>query len=159
MQDVMLLPAALITALAIPSMHDDAIACVGRFEALALAQPQAELATHHVLHDGLYARTIMIPSGVAITGALIEIATTVIVSGDCAVSQGDRCERLTGYHVLAASAHRKLAFLAYADTHLTMVFATSAQSVEEAEDQFTAEADRLMSRQPGHANTVVVTGQ
>jgi hypothetical protein len=30
--------------------------------------------------------------------------------------------------------------------------------VEAAEDEFTAEAHKLMSRQPGHANTVIVTG-
>jgi hypothetical protein len=67
-------------------------------------------------------------------------------------------ERLTGYHVLPASGRRKQAYVAHADTWLTMVFATAAQSVEEAEDEFTAEAHKLMSRQPGHANTVIVTG-
>jgi hypothetical protein len=75
------------------------------------------------------------------------------------VALGDgAAERLTGYHVLPASGRRKQAYVAHADTWLTMVFATSAQSVEEAEDEFTAEAHKLMSRQPGHANTVVVTG-
>jgi hypothetical protein len=142
----------------LPRMSTEAIGLVSELEAFALTQPQAEIATHHVLHGGLYARTIMIPAGVMLTGALVEIATTVIVSGDCTVSLGGVGERLTGYHVLPAAGRRKQAFLAHADTHLTMVFATKAKSVEEAEEEFTAEAARLMSRQPGHANTFVLTG-
>lgn len=148
-----------MNALAIASMDDAAIARIGRLEAASAARlPQVPIATHHVLHAGLYARTIMIPAGITITGALVDIATTLIVSGDCTVALGDgRTERLTGYHVLAASGRRKQAFRATTDTHLTMVFATSAKSVEAAEEEFTAEADKLISRQPGQANTIVVT--
>jgi hypothetical protein len=145
--------------LAIPPMSALAIDLVSRAEAWAATQPQIEIATHHVLHAGLYARTIMIPAGTTLTGALVEIATTLIVCGDCTVALGDgHTERLTGYHVLPASGRRKQAFRAHADTYLTMTFATSAKTVREAEDQFTAEAHKLMSRQPGHANTVIVTG-
>lgn len=148
-----------MNALAIPSMREAAIACVRRFETFSAELPQVEIATHHVLHAGVYARTILIPAGVAIAGALVEVATVLIVSGDCTVSRGDSAERLIGYAVLPAAAHRKQAFFAHADTHLTMVFATSAKSVRAAEGEFTAEAHKLMSRQPGHANTIVVTGQ
>lgn len=148
-----------MNALAIPQMHDDAIAMVGRIEAFSATQPQVEIATHHVLHAGLYARTILVPAGTLLAGALVDIATTIIVCGDCTVALGDGLsEQLTGYHVLPASGRRKQAYFAHADTWLTMVFATSAQSVEGAEDEFTAEAHKLMSRQPGHANTVIVTG-
>lgn len=144
----------------IPPMLDDAIASVGRLEAVTAAMPQVGIATHHVLHAGVYARTILIPAGTLLTGALVEVATTLIVSGDCTVALGDgRTERLTGYHVLAAEGHRKQAFLAHADTHLTMVFATSAKSVAQAEAEFTAEADMLLSRQPGQPNTIIVTGR
>jgi hypothetical protein len=148
-----------MNALAIPRMNEGAIDLMGRLEAATALEPQAKIATHHVLHGGVYARTILIPAGTAIVGALVDIPTTLIVSGDCTVALGDgRTERLTGYHVLPASGRRKQAFFAHADTHLTMVFATSAKSVREAEDEFTAEAHKLMSRQPGHANTIVVTG-
>jgi hypothetical protein len=156
MQDVMLTPYLLISALA---SSPEGIAAISEAEIRAAQLPQAEIATQHVLHAGLYARTIMIPAGVAITGALVEVATVLIVSGDCTVSRGDSAERLTGYAVLPASAHRKQAFFAHADTYLTMIFATSAKSVGEAEDEFTSEAAKLMSRQPGHSNTIVVTGK
>jgi hypothetical protein len=35
-----------------------------------------------------------------------------------------------------------------------MLFATDASSVEEAENEFTDEADRLMSRQPQSVNLI-----
>jgi hypothetical protein len=141
-------------------MLEDAIARVSLLEAFAAELPQVEIATHHVLHAGLYARTILIPAETTLTGALVDIPTTLIVCGDCTVALGGGLtERLTGHHVLAAQGHRKQAFFAHADTHLTMVFATKAKSVREAEDEFTAEAHKLMSRQPGHANTIVVTGR
>ena len=148
-----------MNALAIPPMQDVAIDRVSRFEAVAATLPQVEIATHHVLHAGIYARTILVPAGTILTGALVDIATTIIVCGDCTVALGDgRSERLTGYHVLPASGRRKQAYVAHADTWLTMSFATSAKTVDEAEDEFTAEAHRLMSRQSGHLNTVIVTG-
>lgn len=150
----------LVALQTLSAMSDRDVDRVRELEAITGAMPQAEIATHHVLHAGLYARTVMIPAGVAITGALIDVATTLIVSGDCTVHLGEhQACRLAGHHVLPASAHRKQAFFAHADTYLTMVFATDAQSVEEAEDEFTSEAHRLMSRQQDHANTIIVTGE
>lgn len=148
---------AMATLGAIPQMNEAAIASVGRLEAWAETQPQLKLTTHHVLHAGLYARTIMLPAGTQITGALVEIATTLIVCGDCTVALGEgRTARLTGYHVIPASGRRKQAFQAHADTYLTMTFATSAKTVEAAENEFTAEAHKLMSRKPGNINTVFI---
>lgn len=144
-----------MNAPAIQAMSPAAIARVGELEARSATLPQVEIATHHVLQAGIYARTILVPADTLLTGALVEIETIVIVNGDCTVALGDgRTERLTGYHVLPADGGRKQAYLAHADTWLTMLFATSVTSVEAAEDAFTAEAHKLMSRQPGHANTV-----
>lgn len=140
-------------------MPDEAIARVDRLQAASRDLPQVEIRTHHLLHAGVYARTIMIPAGTLLTGVLVDIPTTLIVSGDCTVAFGDgRSERLIGYQVLAADRHRKQAFLAHADTHMTTLFATTARSVRQAEEEFTAETEKLMSRRPGHANTMAVTG-
>ena len=49
-------------------------------------------------------------------------------------------------------------FLALADTHLTMLFATEATDVATAEAQFTTEPDTLMSRAPDAINTITITG-
>lgn len=129
---------------------------VREFEARLAELPQACIDTHHVIHGGMYARTIRIPAGVALTGAEIKLATMLIVSGHVRVTIDDGTRDLAGYHVLAAAAGRKQAFLALADTDLTMIFPTQSRTVEECEAEFTDEADRLMSR-TGH-NTIVITG-
>lgn len=130
---------------------------VRAFERENLQREQTPITTHHVLHAGVYTRTITIPKHVVLTGALIKIPTTLIVNGDVVVSLGDERRRYVGYNVLAASAHRKQAFVALADTQLSMSFATNAKTIEEAEEQFTDEADLLFSRHG--ENIVVITGE
>lgn len=130
----------------IAPMTPDDIQLVRDLETLTEQMPQVDIETHHVLHAGMYARTIRIPAGVVLTGALIEVDTVLIIHGDTDVYIGDRSVRLTGYHVLQASQGRKQAFYAHADTHVTMVFPTQASTVEQAENEFTNEADRLLSR-------------
>ena len=132
------------------------VARVREFEAFSATQPQIPIRTLHVLHAGMYARTIRIPAGVALTGALIKIPTLLTISGDATVLIGEEEVRFTGYHVLPASAGRKQAFVVHADTDLTMLFPTIATTIEEAENEFTDEADRLFSRHGG--NTVTITG-
>jgi hypothetical protein len=122
------------------------VAKVQELEKLMLQQPQIAVQITHTLHAGLYARTACIPAGVMITGALIKVNTVLIVSGDTTVFIGNRTMRLHGYHVLQASAGRKQAFIAHAELHLTMLFATDAATVEEAEAQFTEEHGRLSTR-------------
>lgn len=117
-----------------------------------LTLPQVSLHTDHVLYAGMYARTICLAPDTVLTGALIKIPTVLIVSGDVLVyAGGDQPRRLVGYHVLSAAAWRKQAFIAVGETHITMVFATQATTVEQAEVEFTDEADRLMSRRQGLA--------
>jgi hypothetical protein len=143
----------------VPAMTDQAVEKVRALENVLLELPQVEIKTHHVLHGGMYARTIKIPAGVMLTGVLINVATTLIVNGDCNVWVGDQTVHLEGHHVLAASANRKQAFMAVRDTYLTMVFATNATTIEQAEEEFTSEAHLLMSRQAGHENTIIITGE
>lgn len=119
--------------------------------------PQVAIQTTHHFHAGLYSRTIRIPAGVMITGALIKIPTLLIVSGHASVFIGGESRLLCGYHILPGQAGRKQVFIAHKDTDLTMVFASSASTVEQAESEFTDETSLLMSRQqPG--NLTVTTG-
>lgn len=143
----------------LPAMGEDALAKVRRLEERALALPQATVATTHVLHAGLYARTVCVPAGTMITGALVKIATLLVIQGDVMVWLDGQSIRLTGYNVLPASAHRKQAFLAAADTHITMIFASAARTVGDAEQAFTDEAACLASRRATNANTVIITGE
>lgn len=130
----------------LPAMTDEAIGKSRETENRMLAMPQINLPVSHALHAGMYHRTITIPAGVALTGALIKIPTLLIVDGDCEVFTGAEVARLTGHNVLQCQPHRKQVFLAHADTHLTMIFQTQAKTVEEAENEFTDDAARLQSR-------------
>lgn len=146
-----MIPAA-IQHIMLPAIADATLAAMRQFEQQVAQCEQAPITTYHLIHAGMYARTITIPAGVVLTGALIKRATILIVNGDVSVNGG---MRLTGYNVLPASAHRKQAFLAHSDTQLTMLFPTDAKDISAAEEEFTDEADRLFSRQG--ENVVSVT--
>src|SRR4051794_1306213 len=129
----------------IPAMSEVAIDNVRQLESFTTTMPQIDIETSHALHAGMYARTIMIPAGVLITGALIKIATLLIVQGDVIIYIDGEAKQLNGYNVFAASANRKQAFIAQTDTYLTMVFPSAAQTVEQAEEEFTDEHHLLLS--------------
>lgn len=135
--------------LAIRSMQAATINNVRNLERAAGEMPQVPIETHNMFHAGMYARTVMVPAGVVITGALIKIPTILIVSGHAIMYGDDGPVELTGYRVFSASANRKQAFLAVTDTHLTMLFPTEATNAEEAEAEFTDECDLLASRRDG----------
>lgn len=142
----------------LPPTTPKGMALVTAVEDVVLAEPQREITTYHVLHAGVYSRTICVPAGVVLTGAVIKVPTTLTVSGRASVLIGDGQEMIVdGYHVFAAAAGRKQAFIAHTDTWLTMSFKTDARTVEEAENEFTDEADRLFSRR--WPNEVVITGE
>jgi hypothetical protein len=141
----------------IAAMSPEAIGKVRALEALVADLPQEDIATEHLIHAGMYARTITIPTGVMLTGAEIKLATVLIVSGHVSVYLDGQSVELVGHHVIPASKGRKQAFVAHADTRLTMLFPTDAITIEQAEDQFTDEAHRLMSR--SGVNHVHITGE
>jgi hypothetical protein len=139
--------AVTLSAPSLPAMAAEDVAKVGRLEAHLRSLEQVEIETRHHFHAGMYARTVSIPAGVVITGALIRIPTLLVVSGFVSVFVGGDSFELRGYHVMPGSAGRKQVFYAHADTDLTMLFPTQATTVEEAEAEFTNETDLLISRQ------------
>ena len=124
-----------------------------------LACPQIDLATEHILHGGMYARTIRLDPDVVMNGSLIKIATILIIQGSCAVVIGDRVVELTGYNVIPGCAGRKQSFVTHGPVEMTMIFPTNAQTVTEAEDEVSAEVDQLMSRKDNSRDTIMITGQ
>jgi hypothetical protein len=141
----------------IPPMSSAAIDKVQHMTDVMLKVPQIDIETAHVIHAGMYARTIMIPAGVTLTGALIKIATMLIVSGKALVFRGDKTIEIDGYNVLAASSNRKQAFYAVTDTWMTMIFPSNAADVAEAEAEFTDEVELLLSHQ--NRNCILITGE
>lgn len=102
-----------------------------------------EMVTEHLLHGGMYARTIRVPAGIVFTSVLIKIPTVVIVHGRLAI---DGVAVVDGFSVLAGSAFRKQAYATLSDVEMSMLFPTQAQTIAEAELQFTDEVDDLISR-------------
>lgn len=137
------------------AMTGEDVEKVHRLETQLRDLEQVSIRTDHHLHAGLYSRTIRIPAGVMITGALIRISTLLIVSGHVLVFTGGEPLELCGYHVIPGQAGRKQVFVAHADTYLTMLFATTATTVEQAEAEFTDEANLLMSRYHDGGLTVI----
>ncbi|BCB27047.1 hypothetical protein SKTS_19330 [Sulfurimicrobium lacus] len=143
----------------LPAMSDDAIDKVRSLEAAMRGMPQVAPRTEHLIHGGMYARTIRIPAGAVLTGAFIKLATVLIVNGECTVFTGGDTLELRGYHVIPASAGRKQVFIAHVDTDLTMLFPSSAASVEQAEAEFTDEYPMLLSRQIAEQDSIIITGE
>lgn len=142
---------------AIPPMTPSAIGRVARLEEESLRRDQVDLPTDHVLHAGLYARTVLVPAGTLFTGALVKIPTMLVVTGEAMVWTGnDKPLHLVGHNVVPAAAGRKQAFLAMSDMALTMIFATDAGTVDEAERAFTDEHERLASRRDPALNRELV---
>ena len=75
------------------------------------------------------------------------------------VYANDQEYEIDGYQVLVASAGRKQLFVAHSDTNMTMLFATTATTVEAAEDEFTSESSLLASRRYEDLNTTIITGE
>lgn len=138
-------------------MSGELLASLTETQNKLLNLPQIEIQTEHVIHGGMYTRTIRLGPGVVLMGALIKIPTMLIVSGRTKVFTGESWIELDGYHVIPARAGRKQIFVTQEDTNITMMFRTDAKTVDQAEEEFTDEAEALMSKQ-GDKDTVTVTG-
>ena len=147
------------TASTIPAMSSAAIENVRRLECAVLQSTQVEVKTLHVIHGGMYSRTIKMPQNALMTGALIKIPTTLIINGHVTVYLDGEARDFVGYNVLPASAGRKQAFFAHQETDLTMIFPTNAKTVKEAEAEFTDEIDLLVSRMDDDSNFIIITGE
>lgn len=119
---------------------------VAALEAQILQHPQVDLQTTHLVHGGLSARTIFIPAGTVLTGALTNIDNVCVVVGDITVTTDAGPMRLTGHHVLMARAGAKRVGLAHADTWWTMLHRTELTDIGQIEDEMTNESHNLQTR-------------
>lgn len=143
-------------SLALPLMSDELLSSLTSVQDKLLALPQVEIQTDHIIHGGMYTRTIRLGPEVVLMGALVKIPTMLIVSGRTKVFTGESWIELIGYHVIPARAGRKQIFVAQEETSITMIFPTDARTVEEAEQQFTDEHEALMSRH-NDIDTITIT--
>jgi hypothetical protein len=116
-------------------------------EGMLAQRPQIALAAKHLVHGGLYARTVHIPAGTMLTGAMLNSDNICIVCGDITVTSGAEVVRLTGYHTIPACAGQKRVGFAHSDTWWTTLVATDSTDISAIEDAATSESDRLQTRQ------------
>lgn len=114
--------------------------------AKAAELPQVEFPIEHHIHAGCYSRTVYIPKGMAAFGTMIRIPTQLIVSGHCLMNAGNETTEVKGYKVFDGAPGRIQTIVTLEDTYMTMVFASQAKTPEEAEDEFTDEAEMLQTR-------------
>jgi hypothetical protein len=143
----------------ISPMTSEEINRVRQLEDEILKLPQVDIATQHILHAGMYVRTIIVPTGVVLTGSLMKIPTLLIMQGHFLLFAGDKTIELRGYNIFTGAANRKQAGVALSDTYVTMIFPTQAKTVLEAESEFTDEVHLLFSRYPDAKNHIIVTGE
>jgi hypothetical protein len=136
--------------------HDEAVALlsgmpdpatVRALESALLQMPQVDLQTSHVVHGGLCARTILIPAGTVLTGALTAKDNVCVICGDITVTTDAGPQRLTGFHVIPANAGAKRVGIAHADTWWTTLHRTELTDIKAIEDEMTPEAAQLQTRQ------------
>ena len=112
-----------------------------------LAQfPQVIMDTTHIVHGKMYARTILIPAGTVLTGALTALDNICIMCGDITVTTDDGPQRLTGFNVISANSGAKRAGIAHADTWWTTIIHTNSTNIGDAEDEMTCESSLLQDR-------------
>lgn len=119
-----------------------------------LTHEQIKLLTIHSLYEGVYTRTILLRKNDVICGALIKIPTTLIINGELQVSNGDYVFTISGFDVFLCEPNRKQLMLALDKTSITMLFKTSATTIEEAEEEFTDEFLALSSRREDSINII-----
>jgi len=130
----------------INAMNDRALQCVHQLHDAMRELPQVKIKTTHHLHAGLYHRTVFVPAGTVVMGVMVKIPTTLIVSGHAMLYIGEEAREIVGYQIIEGAGGRKQAAYAIEDTTFTMSFATDAASVTDAENEFTDEAEQLLTR-------------
>ena len=106
---------------------------VVELEALIAQAPQTELVTEHALENGMYSRTIYIPAGCVLTGALHKTDHLNIVIGDILVTTDEGVKRITGHKVLQTKAGQKRAGYALLPTIWTTICRTEFTSLDQLE--------------------------
>ena len=139
-------------------MKEASLERVMQFASAHASMPQIEVQTDHLLHGGIYTRTLHVPAESVVVGALVKIPTTLIIIGKTKVFTGEEWIDLDGYHVIPAQAGRKQIVVTQEATIFTMMFRTEAKTVEEAEMEFTDEHDALMSRKQQNSTKTIEGG-
>lgn len=130
----------------IAALTPSELAAVRQAEDALKREPQLQIDIKETLHEGVYTRTAFVPENVVLSGALMKVPTTLLVIGRCVLTLSKGTAAVDGFASFTSPAGRKTLFRTLSATKLVMVFATKAQSLEEARKEFTD--DVLQGEEP-----------
>lgn len=112
-------------------MSLDMIDYVNRLEAEVANLPQKDCPVWHHFAPGLYARCMLIPAGVVLTGAVHKTEHLCIVSGHIDVTADDGVRKIDHPHfILSSKPGTKRAGFTHTDTYWTTVHATDETDLD-----------------------------
>lgn len=115
--------------------------------------------TEHMIHGGIYTRTVRLPANTVCAAVLINPPTTLIVVGSVDIYTNGELSHVDGATVMKGSAGRKIAFTTHSDVFMSMQFRTDAKTVEEAQREFTDEHELLVPLSRTDEHVVLITGE
>lgn len=142
----------------IPSTLPADIEKVREIEHEMFKEPQLRIVTRHLIHAGIYSRTVILPKGSKVTTAMIKPPTTLLIVGDVFVNVGGRTLHFVGCDTIPAGANRKQIYEAAEHTYITMSFRTDAKTIKEAEKEMTDDHELVASNNGVNENVELVTG-
>lgn len=136
-----------MNALMLPAMLET----VRRLESQIADLPQVDVGTQTLIHGQMAARAIFIPAGSLLTGVQTNKDNISVVFGDVSVTTETGPVRLTGFHVLPASAGQKRVAVAHADTWWVTLHHTEKTELADVEQEMTDEPENLQTRRQARA--------
>jgi hypothetical protein len=136
-----------------------AAALVDKLADEMLKLPQLQFVTEHLLHAGMYTRTVRLPPETVITACLIKVPTVLIIAGEATVYSDEDIICVRGYTVLPGSKGRKIALITDTAVGMSMIFPTDVKTVAEAEKAFTDEYLRLVPLDAVGRHRILITGE
>lgn len=126
---------------------------VRQLESRLAELPQVDLRTTMTVHGGMCARTIFIPAGTMLTGALTKCDNLCVVDGDITVTTDAGPVHLLGFNVLPAKAGAKRVGFAHGDTWWTTIHRTDETELDAIEREMTDEHAGLQTNTLALAKT------
>lgn len=128
---------------------------VVRLEKALESMPQAECPVWHYFAPGLYARKMLIPKGVVLTGAVHKTEHLCIISGDIEVTADDGVKRITDVHaVISSKPGTKRAGYAHEDTYWTTIHATNESDLDKLVEELTESTNQELLGGPANKQLI-----
>lgn len=108
---------------------------VNNLQKTMLEMHQVEIETKHSFCDGVYAREISIPKGVALVGAKHKTAFFMVISkGECVITDSSKKKTYQAPYTAVSKVGAKRAILALKDTVLTTFHKTNETDIYKIEN-------------------------